>query len=151
VGSPFDGKVREGVIYRLAKVPQQPVKYQYLTVSDYPNGSADVLMIKDFRRGQEKLKKKVKKGTGLEVLIAPVRKLDAAAVARWFETVSELYSFCHSSRCQLVLSSGATSINEMVSGPSMDAILKNCGIDPESYWREMNDWFEAELSRRVHV
>jgi len=151
VGSPFDGKVREGVIYRLAKVPPQPVKYQYLTVSDDPNGSADLLMIKDFRRMQEKLKKKVRKGIGLEVVIAPVRKFDAGAVARWFENVNELHSFCHSSRCQLVLSSGASSMNEMVSGPSLDAILKNCGIDPESHWREMNDWLDSKLSRRVHV
>ena len=138
------------MIYRLSKV-QQPVKYQYLTVSEDQNGPADVLMIKDFRRAQEKLKKKVKKGTGLEVLIAPARKLDSAAVARWFENVGELYSFCHSSSCQLVISSGASSMNEMFSGPSMDAILKNCGVDAERHWREMNDWLEAKLSRRVHV
>lgn len=132
-------------------MPQQPVKYPCLIVSDDPNGPADVLMINDFRKAQEKLKKKVKKGTGLEVLIAPVRKLDSSAVARWFKNISELYSFCHSSRCQLVISSGASSMIEMISGPSMDAILKNCSIDPERYWREMNDWLESKLSRRVHV
>lgn len=151
VGSPFDGKVRDEVIYRLNKSSGQPTKYPYLIVSDDPNGRADVLIIKDFRRTKEKLKKKVKKGTGLEITVAPARKMDAAAVARWFEDVRELYSFCHSARCQLVLSSGASSMNEMVSGQCLDAILKNCEIDPEKHWREMNEWLDKKLSGRMYV
>ena len=111
----------------------------------------DILMISDFRRFKEKLKKKVKKGTGLEVTIAPARKMDAADVGRWFEGIRELYLFCQSSRCQFILSSGATSMHEMVSGPCLDAILKNCDIDPHSHWREMNSWLQARLSRRVSV
>jgi RNase P/RNase MRP subunit POP5 len=106
--------------------------------------------IRDFRRVKEKLKK-VKKGIGLEITIAPARKMDAASIGRWFEDIRELYSFCHSSRCQLILSSGATSMHEMVSGPCLDAILKYCGIEPERHWREMSGWLEARLARRVRV
>jgi hypothetical protein len=40
---------------------------------------------------------------------------------------------------------------EMVSGPCFDAILKNCGIDPEKHWREINNWLETKLSGRVAV
>jgi hypothetical protein len=151
VGAPFDGKVREGVVYRLKKAPESPVKYPYLVASENIDESADVLTVNDFRRVKERLKKKVKKGTGLEVTVAPARKMDAAGVGRWFDNIRELHSFCHSSRCQLVLSSGATSVHEMVSGPCLDAILKNCGIDPQRHWREMNSWLETKLSRRVSV
>ncbi len=152
MGAPFDGKISEGVIYRLKKTPDTPVKYQYLVVSeDIENGRADMLMISNFRRAKDHLKKKARKGIGLEVMVAPARKMDAIGVAKWFEDLRDLYSFCHSSRCQFVLSSGANSMNEMVSGPCLDAILKNCGIDPQEHWDEMNEWLESRLSRRVSI
>jgi hypothetical protein len=137
-------------VYRLNKPPQQPVKYPYLVVSDKIGEPADVVMIRDFSKSKEKLKK-VKKGTGIEIAIAPARKMDATGVGRWFEDIGELYSLCHSSRCQMILSSGASSMNEMVSGPCFDAILKNCGIDPEKHEVQMNDWLESKLSRRVYA
>jgi sugar-specific transcriptional regulator TrmB len=150
VGTPFEGKIREGVVYRLKKVPQSPVRYPYLVVSDNAEPT-DVLTVNDFSRFKERLKKKVKKGAGLEVVVAPARKMDAASVGRWFDNIKELYSFCHSSRCQFILSSGAASMHEMVSGQSLDAILRKCNIDPEKHWREMNSWLEIRLSRRVSV
>jgi hypothetical protein len=120
-------------------------------VSENIGEPAEVLTVNDFSRVKERLKKKVKKGTGLEMTVAPARKMDAAGAGRWFDSVRELHSFCHSSSCQLVLSSGATSMHEMVSGPCLDAMLKNCGIDPEKHWREMNIWLETKLSRRVSI
>jgi hypothetical protein len=151
VGAPFDSKIRGDVVYRLREAPQSPMKYPYLTVSDDISKPADILTVSDFRRVKERMKKKVKKGTGFEVKIAPARKMDAAAVGQWFEGVGEMYSFCHSSKCQFILSSGATSLHEMVSGQCFDAMLKNCGIDPERHWREMNNWLETKLSGRVTV
>jgi hypothetical protein len=133
----------------LRKAPEAPVKYTYLTVSDNVNESADLLMISDFRKVKERLKKKVKKGTGLEVTVTPVRKMDAAAAGKWFDSVNELYVFCHSSRCQFILSSGARSVYEMVSGPCLDAMLKTVGVEPQSYWHKLGEWLEAKLSRRV--
>jgi sugar-specific transcriptional regulator TrmB len=135
----------------LKKAPQSPAKYPYLTVSDNVHDPADVLTINDFRRVKEKLKKKVKKGTGLEVAIAPARKMDAVGIGKWFESVADLHSFCQSSRCQFIISSGARSMHEMVSGPCIDAILKNCDIDQHRHWREMNSWLEAMVSRRASV
>jgi RNase P/RNase MRP subunit p30 len=151
VGTPFDGKIRDNVVYRLEKAPQSPMKYPYLIVSDDINSPADVLTVIDFRRVKERMKAKAKKGTGFEVKIAPARKMNAAGVGMWFEDIKELYSFCRSFRCQFILSSGATSMHEMVSGRCLDAILKKCDIDPEKHWREMNSWLEAKLSRRVAV
>jgi hypothetical protein len=151
VGAPFDGKARKGVVYRLKEAPQLPVKYPYLTISDNAGEPADVLTVSNFGRIKEKLKKKVKKGTGLEVTVAAARKMDDTSVGRWFEDIKGLHSFCHSSRCQFILSSGATSMHEMVSGPCLDAILKNYDIDPQRHWREMNSWLEMKLSRRANI
>lgn len=128
----------------------QPTHFPYLVVSDKTGEPADIVTITDFSRFKEKLKK-VKKGTGIEITIASARKMDSSRVGRWFEDVSQLHSFCHSSGCQFILSSGASSMNEMVSGRSFDAILRTCGINPERYWHEVNDWLESKLSRRVFL
>ena len=119
-------------------------------VSDNLDSHVDVLAIKDLHRSKERLKK-IKKRIGIEVMLGPVRKMDATCAGRWFDDIRNLYSFCLSSGCQFILSSGASSMQEMVSGPSFDAVLKNCDIDPPSHWDEMNDWLEARLSRRVTV
>lgn len=147
----FDAKVREGTVYRLKKAPRSPVKYPYLVVSDNIDEPADILTVNNFHRIKERLKKKVKKGTGLEIIIAPARKMDASSAGRWFTDVKELHSFCHSARCQFILSSGAACMHEMVSGPCLDAILKNCDIDPQRHWLETNSWLETKLSRRVSI
>jgi hypothetical protein len=150
VGTPFDGRICEGIIYRLKKIPSAPVKYPYLTVSESVDVlTADLLTIRDFRKLKERLKKKVKQGTGLEVTVTPVRRMDASAVGKWFDCVNELYLFCHSSRCQFILSSGARSAYEMVSGRCFDAMLKTVGVDPQSHWHNMGEWLEAKLSKRV--
>ena len=136
---------------RSKKMPQSPLKYPYLTVSDNVDENADILVVNDFHRLKEKLTKKIRKGTGLEVRVAAARKMDAAGVGKWFEMIGNMHSFCHSSGYQFVLSSGATSMNEMVSGPCLDAILKNCDVDPQKHWREINSWLESRFSRRVSV
>ena len=120
-----------------------------MTVSEDIDEPADVLMINDFDKVKERLKKRVKKGTGLEMTVRPARKMNAAASGKWFDCVNELYVFCHSSRCQFILSSGAGSVYEMVSGACLDAILKTVDIDPQSHWLKMAHWLEAKLSKRV--
>jgi RNase P/RNase MRP subunit p30 len=120
-----------------------------LVVSEDVSEPADVLLLRDFNKAKKQLKKKVKKGTGLELIINPARKMDGSSVGKWFSTLSDLYTFCHSSRCQLILSSGATSEYEMISGPCLDAILKTAGIDPQSHWSSMERWLEEKLLRNV--
>jgi RNase P/RNase MRP subunit p30 len=126
------------------------VEYPYLVVStNIENSHADVISISNFRRTKEKIKKKIKKGIGLEIMITNIRKSDSAGIGRWFEDIRELHSLCRLVRCQLIISSGANSIYEMVPGASFDAILRSCRIVPQHHWHEMNEWLMQRLSRRV--
>jgi RNase P/RNase MRP subunit p30 len=120
-----------------------------LVVSEEVGEPADIVMIKDFNKVKRRLKKGIKKGTGLELAVNPARKMDSGSVAKWFSNLSDLYASCHSSRCQFILSSGATSEYEMISGPCLDAILKTVGIEPQSHWRNMGKWLEEKLLRNV--
>lgn len=149
VGISFNGKVEEGAIYRLRAAPSKIVDYAYLVVSENADEPIDILIISDFKRFKKQLKNKVKKGTGLEMTISPLRKMDSASVGKWFYSLRELSKFCHLARCQLILSSGATSKYEMVSGPCFDAILRTAGIDPQGYWLTMTKWLEERLARNV--
>ena len=106
-------------------------------------------MIKDFNKVKKQLKKKVKKGTGLELTVNPARKMDGGSVGKWFGNLNDLYALCRSSRCQFILSSGATSEYEMISGLCLDAILKTLGIEPQGHWRSLEKWLEGKLLRNV--
>jgi RNase P/RNase MRP subunit p30 len=144
--------MQDGIIYRLNRIPDVPVKYPYIVVSDdndTNNSHVDLVTINDFRRAKEHLRRRRKKRIGFEVLISTARKMDGSEVAKWLEDVRELHSLCHSSGLQFVLSSGSKSLYEMVSGPCLDAILKNCDIEPKEHWDEMNEWLDVRLSREV--
>jgi RNase P/RNase MRP subunit p30 len=120
-----------------------------LVVSENVGEPADILMIRDLNKVKKQMKKKVKKGTGLELIVNTARKMDGGSVGKWFNSLNELHTFCHLSRCQFILSSGATSEYEMISGPCLDAILKTVGIEPQGYWSSMGKWLEEKLSRNV--
>jgi RNase P/RNase MRP subunit p30 len=122
-----------------------PINYPYLVVSENLEEATDILMIRDFIKVKKDLKKKVKRGTGLELTVNPARKMDGDSVGKWFNILSDLYTFCHSSHCQFILSSGATSEYEMISGPCLDAILKTVGIEPQAHWHRMGKWLEEKL------
>jgi RNase P/RNase MRP subunit p30 len=107
------------------------------------------VLVSNFEKAKEKLKKKIRAGTGLEVQVAQARALDAANAAKWLAQVEGLYRFCKLARCQLVITSGATSQWGMVSGRSFDALLKECGIEPARYWQELERWLKSRLERRV--
>ncbi|HEY7733292.1 MAG TPA: hypothetical protein VIB07_00705 [Nitrososphaera sp.] len=150
IGTAFTGTIDEGVIYRLPNQPRSMPKYRYVTVSDSMDDSrADIITLGSLRGAKDRLKRKPKRGIGLEVLISPVRKLDGPSTARWFQDLWEMYAFCQSSGQQLILSSGAESVQEMVAGPCMDAILESCGINANRHWHDLNVWLDQKLMARV--
>jgi hypothetical protein len=144
-------KRNEKLIARLEKAPLAAVNYLYIIVSeDIEYSAAELITITNFRNLRQCLRRKIRSGLGLEVMIAPWRKFDGYRIGKCIENIRETYSFCESSGCQLVLSSGANSIYEMVSGPSFDSILRCCGISPQKHWEKMNHWLDRVLSNRVY-
>jgi hypothetical protein len=179
LGIDYYDKVEKNIIYRVNRkqLPPSPLvassslpslsssiattTYPYLVVSEKieelllssSSPIIDIFGIRSLRDFNDDLKKKVKKkgGIGLEVTLADLRKSDGSQVGKWFSQIRDLYKFCKSSNCQFILSSGANSIEEMVSGRSFDAILKICDIKPESYWQELGKWIESKSQYKVFI
>jgi RNase P/RNase MRP subunit p30 len=149
----------ENIIYRVnAKLLSSSViiDHPYLVISENinelqsstPSYPIDLFVIRDLQRVDNTLKKKVKSGMGLEVNLANVRKMSGWQVGKWLNQIRKFYKFCKTSDCQFIFSSGASSVLEMISGPSLDVLLKICDIEPESYWLELGDWIESKCHRR---
>jgi len=130
--------------------------YPYLVVSEkidellLSSSTIDIFVVTAFKDINDNLKKKVRKmrGIGLELSLADLRKSDGLQAGKWFNQIRDLYKFCRSSNCQFILSSGANSVVEMVSGRSFDSILRICDIKPEHYWRELGEWIESKSHTR---
>ncbi|HET6717582.1 MAG TPA: hypothetical protein VFG90_10660 [Nitrososphaeraceae archaeon] len=138
------------VILRMDKKYPIADYFPYLIVSDNIrtlDSKTDLFQIDPFQ-GKDTLKHKVKRGLGIEISIAPARKLDALLVARWLKELKSIYIFCQSHDCQFILSSGATSINEMISARSFESILNIVGIAPGTYWRKISEWIYAKTKAR---
>ena len=141
---------RENIILRMDKKNPIADHFPYLIVADNIrslDSKTDLFLI-DPLRGKDALKRKVKRGLGLEISISPVRKLDAHLVARWLKELKSIYMFCQSNECQFILSSGATSTNELISARSFESILTVAGIDPVTYWKKISEWLYTKTKAR---
>jgi hypothetical protein len=138
------------VIYRLPPTTKPSYSLPHIVVTGNIDlaHDADLVTITSFRM-KDKLKKRIRKGLGVEFLTNRVRLLDGAGVAKWLEELREAYGFCRSAGCQLVLSSGATAPNEMVSGACYDEILAEINIEPQKYWLDLNKWLDTVLAGKV--
>ena len=141
---------QENVILRMDKKNPIADYYPYLIIADNIrslDSKTDLFQMDPFQ-DKDALKRKAKGGLGIEISIAPVRKLDANLVARWLKELKSIYIFCQSNDCQFVLSSGATSTNEMISTRSFESILNVVGIDPRTYWNKISEWLYAKTKAR---
>lgn len=143
-------KPQEDVILRMDKKYPIADYFPYLIVSDNIrslDGKTDLFLIDPFQR-KDAIKRKVKRGQGIEISIASARKLEAAMTGRWLKEVISINEFCQSNNCQFILSSGATSVNEMISARSFESILNVVGISPRVYWKEISEWLSAKSKAR---
>lgn len=132
----------ENIILRMDKRYTMADYYPYLIVSDNIktlDSKTDLLLIDPFQR-KDTIKSKAKRGLGIEISIAFAKKLNATMVGKWLKEVKSIYEFCKSNDCQFILSSGARSINELVSARSFESILKLIGVSPKNYWNEISEW-----------
>jgi hypothetical protein len=141
---------QEDVILRMDKKYPIADYFPYLIVSDNIrslDSKTDLFLIDPFQR-KDTIKRKVKRGLGIEISIASARKLEAAKAGRWLKEVKSINEFCQSNNCQFILSSGATSVNELISARSFESILNVVGISPRVYWKEISEWLSAKSKVR---
>jgi RNase P/RNase MRP subunit p30 len=156
VGIDYAGKISiDNIIYRINRKPTELTSYPYLVVckkiEEISASSTDILVVEDLKRIEDHLKRRARKRIGLEVTLSHARKQDGPNVGKWFNKTRNLYRFCKLNDYQFILSSGANSELEMVSGRSFDSILKTCDIKPEQYWRDLAEWIETKYQRMVFV
>jgi RNase P/RNase MRP subunit p30 len=107
-------------------------------------------VVRDFRKIKSLIKEKKYKGKiGLEVLISDMRYANGLEVGKWFKEIIDLYRFSERYNCQFIISSGATSIWEMISARCFESLLKLCDIKPERYWKELENWIELHNKPRA--
>lgn len=150
LGNSKNNVPKEDIILRMKKKFPIADYFPYLIVSDNIrtlDSKTDLFLIDPFQ-GKDALKRKAKKGLGIEISIAPARKLDTILVSRWLKELKSIYIFCQSNNCQFILSSGATSINEMISYKTFESILNVVGINPTTYWKKISEWLYVKTKAR---
>ncbi len=141
-----DSLHREDVILRMDRKHSIADYCPYLIVSDNMktlDANTDLFMI-DLLQSKDGIKRKAKRGLGIEISISSARKLEAHMLGRWMRQAKFIYEVCNSNKCQFILSSGAYSIHEMVSARTIDSILKFIGISATNYWEELSEWLESK-------
>ena len=141
-----DSLHREDVILRMDRKQSIADYCPYLIVSDNMktlDAKTDLFMIAPLQ-GKDGIKRKAKRGLGIEISISSARKLEAHMLGRWMRQAKFIYEVCNSNKCQFILSSGAYSIHEMVSARSIESILKFIGISAANYWEELTEWLETK-------
>ncbi len=156
IGTDYTGEISiDNIIYRINRKPVELTSFPYLVVckkiEEISVSTTDILVVDDFKRIEDRLKRGVRKRIGLEVTVSRARKQDGPNIGKWFKQIRNLYKFCKLNDYQFILSSGANSELEMVSGRSFDSILKICDIKPEQYWRDLAEWIETKYKRMVFV
>jgi hypothetical protein len=102
------------------------------------------LFMSDLLQSKDGIKRKAKRGLGIEISISSARKLEAHMLGRWMRQAKFIYEVCNSNKSQFILSSGAYSIYEMVSARTIESILKFIGISTTNYWEELSEWLETK-------
>jgi hypothetical protein len=124
--------------------------YFYLYYQDFQGnldntyGNTDILTIYDFFNSKNLLKKLAGKNIGFEFMISKLRYLNVSDLGKWFSFVKYFYGLCKRYRHQLILSSGAKNIYELISLRVINSILDKLEVSSTEYWFDLNQW----LSRK---
>lgn len=91
----------------------------------------------------KKLKKLNRKNIGIEIKIREIRKSNSYEVGKWIKSIKEINRFCKLTDNQLIISSGAETNYESISGNTFDSILRVLEIEPIKYWTELEKWIDT--------
>ena len=103
-------------------------------------GNTDILTINDFFNSKSLLRKLAGKNIGFEFLISKLRYLNISEIGRWFSYLKYFYGLCKRYRHQLILSSGAKNIYELISLRIINSILDKLEVSSTEYWSDLNQW-----------
>ena len=145
---------KDSLVLRIQNTKQGLVttnyNYFYLYYQDFQGnldctyGSTDILTVNDFFNSKNVLRKLAGKNIGFEFMISKLRYLNISDLGRWFSYVKYFYGLCKRYRHQLILSSGAKNIYELISLRIINSILDKLEVSSSEYWSDLNQW----LSRK---
>lgn len=107
--------------------------------------SCDIIVVTNFLESKPLLQKLSGKNLGFEVLISKLKYMKADEIGKWFWDVKYLSDLCRKHNQQLILSSGARDIFELVSLRTFNSILAKLNISPSEYWSDLNIWLNSRL------
>jgi hypothetical protein len=94
----------------------------------------------------KKLKKLNRKNIGIEIKIREIRNSNSYEVGKWIKSIKEINKFCKLTDNQLIISSGAETNYESISGNTFDSILRILEIEPMKYWNELEKWIDTRAN-----
>jgi hypothetical protein len=127
-------------------IPTTKINHFYLYYQDFRGsvdntyGNTDILTINDFFNSKNLLRKLSGKNIGFEFLVSKLRYLDNHQIGRWFSYIKYFYDLCKRYRHQLILSSGAKNIYELISLRIINSILDKLEVSSTEYWYDLNQW-----------
>jgi hypothetical protein len=90
------------------------------------------------------LKKLNRKNIGIEIKIRHIRNCNSCEIGKWVKSIKEINKFCKLTDNQLIISSGAETNYETISGNTFDSLLKLFNIEPIQYWNELEKWIDTK-------
>ena len=117
---------------------------------DNTYGNTDILTINGFFNPKNLLRKLSGKNIGFEFLITKLRYLDTSQVGRWFSYMKYFYDLCKRYGHQLILSSGAKNIYELISSRTINSILDKLEVSSTEYWSDLNQWLSRKKRGMIY-
>jgi hypothetical protein len=92
----------------------------------------------------KQLKKLNRRNIGIEIKIKDIRSCNSDEVGKWVKSIKEINKFCKLNDNQLIISSGAETNYETISGNTFESLLGIFDIEPLTYWRELEEWIDIK-------
>ena len=145
--------INEALVLRFKIKPKKSPLFKYLVVlheSETKINSKipffDIFSLNSwntYKTMLKKLKKLNRKNIGIEIKIREIRKSNSYEVGKWIKSIKEINKFCKLTDNQLIISSGAETNYESISGNTFDSILRILEIEPIKYWNELEKWIDT--------
>jgi RNase P/RNase MRP subunit p30 len=144
------------VICLLKKKPLTCTRFPYLVASDnyrdLSSKDVDIVQITEIDQQLYNILRHIpSKKLGIEITVNKLRAAESQKLARNIALIKSIHSCSEKYGNQLILTSGASSVFEMVSGRCFDALLELCDIKPEKYWNSLENWLEHKIRMRCYT